>query len=646
MAIRDFYRAAFALAATAPFVSAADSDPILFSRTLVETAMTDKETDDKLAADSMTEKGKKENPSPNLIALRPNGSGAYYLYAKNTKPNAGSVLVELKGGPNGEIASRGKAENVPAGQWKLVRFAKPAPIAAAAPAAPAVAPVEPPLPGTKLPRVETGFRLAAKLIQDDGTALLGSDGQALGVNAAIKILAPSEYLEVEGPKFDSNGGLVTLPVKAKAELASPASLKLSFGAEVGAKAPKPNDGVLQRTLTPTPEAKAPAATLSGTIAPGGAGQPYAALAADGIERAFLFKLDVSGSKLIPDAEARVRIVPVGSTKAEAITKPVAAFPVRIETDNARSSDRLELRIRRASDADTDGANEVIRLGGARNETIGVDIGDAGGLNLANKSTDWTKSLDLTEYRGDVLVVARVLDAAGKPRSAVEAMLKLKVDANAPEKVLLEIVGLKKNQHIKGTPLNLKAYAGDDSKDIVKATFFFGAILEDGLFAPDAVKVIGKPEFEIDKKTGKPTEKKSGAWLAAVPLPADKKGETQVGVVLTDTAGNVSDLKILKIELIDAPVDTKKIHGKIEGSIGYADRPQPGLTVTLTGPDGKVKETAKTDEKGKFKFEKLLPGAYKLTTAKTDSTNGLIGGAEVTVEVDATAKAAIELKKIR
>ena len=69
-----------------------------------------------------------------------------------------------------------------------------------------------------------------------------------------------------------------------------------------------------------------------------------------------------------------------------------------------------------------------------------------------------------------------------------------------------------------------------------------------------------------------------------------------------------------------------------------------MTVSLADGEGKPKGETKADEFGKFKFEKLAPGAYTVKTTKTDTTTGLTGVAPALVENGKTVKPVIELKR--
>jgi hypothetical protein len=85
-------------------------------------------------------------------------------------------------------------------------------------------------------------------------------------------------------------------------------------------------------------------------------------------------------------------------------------------------------------------------------------------------------------------------------------------------------------------------------------------------------------------------------------------------------------------------------GKIEGTIleGASDdeRPQANLEVVLRDEKGAEKAKAKTDEKGKFVFDNVEPGKYKITTVKTASVTKAEKAVEVKAGETVTVKASL------
>lgn len=76
---------------------------------------------------------------------------------------------------------------------------------------------------------------------------------------------------------------------------------------------------------------------------------------------------------------------------------------------------------------------------------------------------------------------------------------------------------------------------------------------------------------------------------------------------------------------------------IRGSVLEAGRPQPGLTVTLAGADGKAIKTSQTSPSGEYVFGQLKPGSYKLSVVKaasnSDAEATAVGQPDQTTTVD-------------
>lgn len=578
-------------------------------------------------------------------SLRANSATVYQLYVFNPTDRDDSFKVELDTG----VKIQTTVTDLPSKNWRLVKFAKPAPAPAAPPAAAPTSPTtpapEPPPPGTELARTDKGRSvITLRLLKNDGTPVVDDNKMPYGLKVETTTLNPTEYLKVE------NRDLVMTQKLAQVSFGFspinpdlPSTLKLSFPKQISTAAPILRDGVYERTLKRLPDTKdAPQVVLKGSAIVSGS-TLRADVAVDGVERAFIFEGTTTGvSKTMSQSDkVDVRVFPVSETIDRISTKPVAKFPVRVEVDNPPSDSTLELRVRRQSDSALN-ETEVIPLGSPRDEHIWLDPSDQG-LGFTTRSKDWVKSINLTDTRGILDVSAVLKRKRGAFDEEWSGLLTVTVDATPPEVTRLAFDNLKNDKQLeKGKPLVLSA-TGLDNDKIAKAVFFIGQPLEDGKLPADAIKADGrlKPSSKGKGKT------ESDVWSAALMLPADQLGEMTVGVILTDSAGNPSTPEVKRIELVaPTPPPPGGKPGLIEGSVVFGDRPQPGLTVTLADGEGKPKATAKTNDKGKFCFEGIAPGGYKLTVSKTDTTTGMTGSADVTVEANKKANATIELKKKR
>lgn len=573
---------------------------------------------------------------------RPNNSSVVFLYAKNPKAVESSFIVEMKSELNGAVLGRATLDKVPANTWARVRFAKPAaPPAPAAPApAPATpaapAPAEPPPPGIPVARGTDGFPITFRLLDATGNEELDAAKKPYGLPAKVVFADPVDYLTIDKPTATSTAGVNDLSQKVTSKGPPPTALRLSFATPDGGTPPVRGEGVYSRTLTPTETDKTPSVTLTGRVISNEA-KVTAHLAVDGVERVKVYDFSPSATtgQVNESTNTAARIYPITAPPGGVIRPGV--FPVRVEVDNPAKTAQLEIHVRRSLDTGSgDGKSEVIRLGGPRNEKLFVDAAEPNGqgIGFTTKSSDWTVPVNLTDVRGKVSIAAVLREGTTEKSGSYP----LVVDAYPPKDVAVRVVGLKDNkQLVKGKPLQVRASATDAESKVVKAVFFLGRLPEDGKLPADAV-VVDAPE--LDAK-GKPT----GAWVGAIPIAPDKRGEVLVNVVMIDQAGNASDPKLttggsIKIELVDPPPPIPPT-GKIDGIVMIGERPQPGVTVNV---EGGIKISTVTNASGKFCVQGLLPGNYKVSAAKTDVTTGVSGVQEVGVLPEKKTQVILELKK--
>lgn len=578
--------------------------------------------------------------------VRPNSAtaGVYFVYAKNTHATQDRTLVVELRGAKGEFIAEGRAEKVPADNWKLIRFTKPATQPAPAtpaptPAAntPAAAPVEPPPPGMAVARDTDGFKLNLKLYEIDetkGTKLETVGGEQL---VRVEFNSPKKYVEI-GDLVKGQKDTATIELKSLADGKSTA--KVTFPDQPNGAPPLGAAGLFAATLDSSVEGSK-VVKLGGSFPNGGV--PRMHLAIDGVDRVAVFgRGDTANDKgVVPQTNAvAVRVLSVTGAKN---TQP-SNFAVRVETDNAESTDTLVLRVHPKGDKTT---VDVIPLGGPRDEKLWVDVAEPTkqGLGFATKTTDWVKSLDLLSSRGDVSVEAVLKQKDGMDKTS--GMLNVVVDAEPPTVGGSVVVGnpdKPKERVVKGDILPVRATVTDAMSGVKKVTFvMYSKLQDDGTFPPDAIKADGVQQMEIDAKTGKPTDKLSNEWTAEL-IPPEKAGRFKIAAIAHDHAGNATkvekDERGVKVVLVDLTGATAR--GAISGIIIFGGRPQPGLFVAVGGPDGKAKAVVQTDARGKFCIDDMLPGSYTVVTMKTDANKGFSGQADVTVEPEKTAKVTIEL----
>jgi hypothetical protein len=593
------------------------------------------------------------------LAPRPNNASVVYLYVRNPLANQSTYTVELhQGGPTGPSLGRTVVKfsgNDVKDKWKRVKFSPPAsppPAAAPAPAAdakPAPA-AEPPPPGVALKREATGFLFTLRLLDEKGDAVVKDENGRSHIDVVkVQFAKPDAYLTVDKPTVVVKDGAAEVSMSAtpvadakatpKVTADTPVNVRLAFagsGLTLG-------DGVYTRTVSA-------AATLKGAVlSPPDTLTAY--LSVDGVERAKSYTVkprattDQVNEEETP-RDTRVRVVPLTPLPANNATRPVAAFPVRLEVDNPPADHTLELRVGRKKDQNVQGAeqtNEVFRFPAPRDEKVWLNPADpTGGIGLATKSSDWVKTLSLADLRGQIDLSAVLVKAGGADLPSDP--LRLLVDATPPE-VTFRDPGLKvtksgARQLVKGDPLPVRAFATDGpaGTGIAKVVFFLGKPTEDGKPPAGAVLVEGTPELD---RAGKPTD----VWAAALQLPADKK-EATVSAIATDGAGNPGGPRTgeaLRIVIVDPPPPIPT--GRIDGIVMFGELPQPGVEVRIVGGEGKIRKAVVTNASGKFCISGLVPGPYILVSGKTDVTTGVSGITEVTVEPGEKATpAAVVLKK--
>jgi hypothetical protein len=579
------------------------------------------------------------------IKVRPNSTTELYLWVLNPTTDKNDFTVEVTG-PQGSPAVRTKV-TIPDNTWVRVRLPKPAPPAApATPPQPAPTPPaagqpptpapEPPPPGIEVPLTKGEAHLTFRLLDKNGGELKDNGGLGLpyGRNFPVTILSPSEY--VKTPVTTITPGKNTVAVKAIVAqnpgftLPGSAQIELRFPPQDALQTAIVRDGFFRRTLTFNPADPSTAAvTLTGVVE-NVSEKARIYVGVDGIDRAFSYTLNPFGktpaTQLLPNPQRAVRVALVPKDAKVTATQPVPRFPVLVEVDNPAPEDSLELRLQPVGTAKE--LTETVKFDSIRDVHVWLDAAGPTdqGLLFTTRSHDWIKPLDLSHLRGKVEITG-VLET--KDRFFYSDPIIVTVDATPPEGIAFLPIQPKLE---KGKPLSVAAAVFDPETDITKATFFLCKKLEDGKIPADAVKADGT------KSPKDPT-----IWQAELKVPDAFRGEGVVGVVFTNQVGLANDPpKVQRIEI----VDPKAPSGTIEGIVEFGGRPQPGVAVGMRDPDGKEKALTTTDDKGKFKFEKVPPGNYMVGALKKDSSTGAAGTSPAKVEAEKTTKITISLSKLK
>src|SRR5262249_16414802 len=145
-------------------------------------------------------------------------------------------------------------------------------------------------------------------------------------------------------------------------------------------------------------------------------------------------------------------------------------------------------------------------------------------------------------------------------------------------------------------------------------FFAGKLPPDGIIPATAIQAPGEKVKDKD------------IWVADLQVATDKAATIDVGVQFTNKVG-LTETAVAVIKLVDAKAGGGT--ATIKGEVVEGERAQAGLEVMLRDPQGTVKDTAKSDDAGKFVFKNVIPGTYQLVVVKSSSMR--TGQAVVRVE---------------
>jgi hypothetical protein len=347
---------------------------------------------------------------------------------------------------------------------------------------------------------------------------------------------------------------------------------------------------------------------------------------DDYQRAFRYRISPKGGKPEAVEGPAIRLVadPAAASGPDAM--------VGVQADNVPENAAIEIALYR-DDKFTKLEGDPIYLNGDRKQRLFfVPAGPDGALTFITEASDWTTNIETAKIFGDRHLRLRLVNrqdhkplvdentgeptkfwqvgARGQTEKVPYISSKVMLDGTPPEDV--KFVDFPK-ELTRGSALTLKATGSDPESRIGKVVFFVGKLPQDGVIPPTAIQAQGEEEDEDE-----------GVWVAELPVPTDKANTLDVGVQFTNKVGQTTTATAV-IKLVDAKPGTATIKGEVvEG-----ERAQAGLDVLLRDPQGTVKDTAKTDNAGKFVFKNIQPGTYQLVVVKSSSMR--TGQAAVKVE---------------
>ncbi|UUO06649.1 carboxypeptidase-like regulatory domain-containing protein [Blastopirellula sp. J2-11] len=237
------------------------------------------------------------------------------------------------------------------------------------------------------------------------------------------------------------------------------------------------------------------------------------------------------------------------------------------------------------------AERTVTCPTAQQSTIGFSpIDPHGALQWTARLNDWNVQLDTVGIVGRRRVQLQMLDADGNVID--QAWQPIVVDDSAPRSLRFTtsptLAQIKK-------PASFAATAFDGETGVAQMQMFLGEPFDNAV--PKDAKLVPMILGEDGNFTGQ--------------LTLTDLGRNFVTVVATNGVG-IQAFKTTTVHVLEQlppPMAT------IRGTVLEAGRPQPGLTVTLAGADGKPIKTSETSPSGEYVFGQLKPGAYQLSVVK-------------------------------
>jgi hypothetical protein len=497
------------------------------------------------------------------------------------------------------------------------------------------------------------FRLQIRLVE----IARNNKTKVLQTVAVKRFLIPDQYVTAES-KYDSRKGLLTVTVRA---------LENFFGPECVARLELPRnrlpdfvesqDGEFEREIT-APGQKKELYVKKLYFRPQGKTEGYVYVTVDGFERAFIFRHNLA-PKDGPDTGSLVRTPAVRLLAPPFIVLGTKlSFPMQVdytpqEIGGIAGPDpdevTLEVNVYRDDTRDDLQFHKKLPAPGHRKHALSYALGGPGGaLLLKTLVRDWTLAdLDTKKIQGKLgerFLQVRLLDQGGKVVEWVdERNRREKLEYSKTIEFVKKLPRLVKfitrpAKRLYGQDLALEARVVHPDLRVSTVAMFLAKPPADGKLPPNAEEAL-------------PVKGKDGTWAAELTLPETGKKKVVVGLVAKGrfadgTEHTLTDSFPLALA---KPVKPKpKVppkFGTIKGTVILGGRlEQPGCTVTLVPVDTHKKEDekeTKTNKKGQFKFTKLKPGKYKVSTAKKEDAH-VKGDKEVEVKAGKTTKVKIDI----
>ncbi len=453
----------------------------------------------------------------------------------------------------------------------------------------------------------------------------------------VSILRPYEYMDVEAPLFDKATNHVSIGLKMKPGYAAEPPCEVNLVFEPAVK----TTGAQSKAKLSSKEPRGELYAHFPQGAPAPAGRVYVTV--DGYARAFMFKSNFVDKGNWPELRDIVRvrlradryfnpemeIAPKADAKGEGKLDPkaVPALKLQIEADGVAGPD-AQLEVGFDRDRDEGYAAKQV-FPGLREEAVSCAAAPKGMLQFKTTVRDWEWDLDVGGTSGRRQVRLRVLDKANTPveladeqeprgepyglfmndpdqlryapltfRKVDKAVYaQIIVDTSRPEGLKLE--GPEKTSG--GESVALKAWLKrrtEEQAPVTSVEFF----LTDPVKEKDPQPIEGTFELKDGKRE---------LWQTTITVPKEAKDKVDVWVKAT-TATHLSAIAKTTMGL----QEKKTVPPAIKGVVTYESRPQAGVRVSLIDKTAKAIDEKKTDAKGAYVFNDVVPGVYRVEALET------------------------------
>lgn len=373
------------------------------------------------------------------------------------------------------------------------------------------------------------------------------------------------------------------------------------------------------------------------------------LSADGFDRAFRYRLLSSGEALQINALTQETILRINAPSVADPSKPV---PMTVEADSVSAPENktLILDALTLAKGGEKHYNRLAEFSGDRDIRWSCAGGGRhGGLLLKPDVKDWSSKRDLSGFEGKVTLRLRLLDKKTNEVVKVvdpdkedwsntvnEVTKTIVLDTTPPEIISFEPVP---PGAVRGKPFVVRAKGLDAESGLRDVVFFLGKLPPSADLPKDLIVVHG------ERRQGK--EDESSTWTAQLTAFSDVRNPLEVSVRFTNNVG-LSTTRSISLEVANPPppppggVAVKR--ASIAGVVMEGDRPQKGLVVELQDAAGKTLLTKETAADGTFLFPDLLPGGYRVASAKPASkTRGVAGDPKPITVAAGEAKKGVVVK---